>query len=81
MEAVCPSNRLLVLDLKLPLLSLSRLQEALKKAKGGTVPPSEELYSNIWVAGEKYETPVTPGYIRMPDRTQSIGNIVNDVAV
>lgn len=56
-------------------------QEALKKAKAGTVPPDEELYSNIWVAGEKYETPVTPGYIRMPDRTKSIGNIMNEVAV
>lgn len=67
--------------LKLSLSPFSRSQEALKKAKGGTIPPSEELYSNIWVAGEKYETPVTPGYIRMPDRTKSIGNIVNDVAV
>lgn len=67
--------------LELSLFPFSRLQEALKKAKGGTIPPPEELYSNIWVAGEKYETPVTPGYIRMPDRTKSIGNIVNDVAV
>ncbi|CAN0548477.1 unnamed protein product, partial [Ectocarpus sp. 8 AP-2014] len=24
------------------------VQEALKKAKGGTQPPDEELYSNIW---------------------------------
>ncbi|CAN0529338.1 unnamed protein product, partial [Scytosiphon promiscuus] len=46
------------------------VQEALKKAKGGNSPPDEELYSNIWVAGENYETPVTPAYIRMPDRTK-----------
>lgn len=57
------------------------LQDALKKAKAGTQPPDEELYSNIWVAGEKYETPVTPGYIRMPDRSKSIGNIMNNVVV
>lgn len=59
----------------------SRPQEALKKAKGGTQPPDEELYSNIWVAGEKYETSVTPAYIRMPDRSKSIGNIMSDVVV
>lgn len=57
------------------------LQEALKKAKAGTVPPDEELYSNIWVGGEKYENPVTPAYIRMPDRSKSIGNIMSDVVV
>lgn len=57
------------------------VQEALKKAKGGTIPPPEELYSNIWVGGEKYDNPVTPGYIRMPDRTKSIGSIMADVAV
>ena len=49
--------------------------------RGGTAPPEEELYSNIWVAGEKYETTVNPGYIRMPDRAKSIGNIMNDVSV
>lgn len=45
------------------------------------MPPTEELYSNIWVGGEKYDKIVTPAYVRMPDRTKSIGNIMNDVAV
>ncbi|CAN0476225.1 unnamed protein product [Ascophyllum nodosum] len=57
------------------------VQEALKRAKGGTVPPEEELYSNIWVAGENYEKPVIPGFVRLPDRAKSIGNIMGDVVV
>lgn len=71
----------LMIGASIPLPLALRPQEALKKAKGGNSPPDEELYSNIWVAGENYETPVTPAYIRMPDRTKSIGNIMNDVSV
>lgn len=57
------------------------LQEALKTAKAGTVPSEEELYSNIWIAGENYEKPVIPGYVRLPNRAKSIGNIMGNAAV
>ncbi|CAM9249879.1 unnamed protein product [Chrysoparadoxa australica] len=56
------------------------VQEALKSAKAGAQPPSEELYSNIWVDKEDYSQAVQPGYIRMPDRTKDIGSIyANDL--
>lgn len=57
------------------------LQEALKKAKAGVVPPAEELYTNIWVAGEKYDRNVVPKYVRLPDRAKSVGDIMVDAVV
>jgi pyruvate dehydrogenase E1 component alpha subunit len=44
------------------------VQDALKNAKNGTQPLPTELYSDIFVDE-------TPSYIRMPNKTQSIGSI------
>lgn len=56
-------------------------QDALKKAKNGQLPSSDQLYSNIWVGGENYDREVNPAYVRMPDRTKNIGSVMADMAV
>lgn len=52
-----------------------QVQDALKKAKAGTPPPFEELYRDIYVGGEDYSKLDVPPFIRMPDRTKSLGSI------
>ncbi|CAM9557571.1 unnamed protein product [Phaeothamnion confervicola] len=52
-----------------------QVQDALKKAKAGTLPPMSELWSDMYVEGDHYEKKVMPTYIRMPDRVKSIGDI------
>lgn len=46
-----------------------QVQDALKKAKAGSQPPLEDLFTDIY-ADEKGNSAYPP-YIRMPDRTQS----------
>lgn len=45
------------------------MQEALKKAKAGTQPPLDSLFTDIYV--DDKGNPTFPPYIRMPDRTKS----------
>lgn len=45
------------------------VQDALKKAKAGTPPPLEDLFTDIYI-DEKGKNSYPP-YIRMPDRTKS----------
>ena len=45
------------------------VQDALKKAKSGSQPPPEELFTDIYVGPDGKKD--FPPYIRMPDRTQS----------
>ena len=51
------------------------VQDALKNAKAGPVPPMEDLYSNIWCKGDNYELEDTPKYIRLPNVEASVGSI------
>ena len=48
------------------------VQEALQKAKAGTNPKPEELYSEIYATEDGKSEPVP--FIRMPDYTKSIIN-------
>ena len=45
------------------------VQDALKKAKAGSPPPLEELFTDIYL--DDKGQPTHPPYIRMPDRTKS----------
>jgi hypothetical protein len=45
------------------------VQDALKKAKAGSVPPLEDLFTDIF--HDAKGNTAYPPYIRMPDRTKS----------
>lgn len=49
-----------------------QVQDALKKAKAGSQPPLEELFTDIYKADSQAGSAAFPPYIRMPDRTKSV---------